>query len=283
MKTEEKNVTRRRSKHEAPGDGRRTARLGKELERSLSAYACAAAAAGVSLLAMTRSAEAKIVYTPADVKIAINGGLVPLDLNHDGVTDFVFSNSFHSIYTFSSPSFARLFVGTGAGNARNKFWGRGVMTSRGRNRFASALRAGFTVGANKSYFQKSPKALMARLDVDYLPNLGRAATTYRYTSHTSGQWLYTRHRYLGLRFMISGQVHYGWARVAVTRTGKGYGKNSIEATLTGYAYETVPNKPIITGKTKGPDVVIFDPASLGHLAQGAFGSPVWRKRNSKAR
>jgi hypothetical protein len=271
-------VITRSSKHEGQRDGRRTARLGKELEGSLSAYACAAAAAGVSLLAITKSAEAKIVYTPADVKIRINGGLVPLDLNHDGITDFVFSNSFHSIYTFSSPSFAKLFVGTGSGNTRNKIWGRGVMTSRGRNRFASALRPGFTVGANKLYFQKSPKALMARLDVDYLPNLGRAATTYRYTSHTSGQWLYTRDRYLGLRFMIGGQVHYGWARVAVTRTGKGYGKNSIKATLTGYAYETIPNKAIITGKTKGPDVITLDPATLGHLAQGASGVSAWRGR-----
>jgi hypothetical protein len=35
------------------------------------------------------------------------------------------------------------------------------------------------------------------------------------------------------------------------------------ATLTGYAYETIPNKPIITGKTKGPDVITLDPATLG--------------------
>jgi hypothetical protein len=279
MSIEQKNVGTRSSKHEGLGDDRRTARLGKELERSLSAYACAAAAAGVSLLAMTKSAEAKIVYTPADVKIAINGGLLPLDLNHDGITDFVFSNSFHSIYSFSSPSFARLFVGTGSGNTRNKIWGRGVTTSRGRNRFASALRPGFTVRANKSYFQKSPKAVMARLDVDYLPSLaGRGATYYyRHVSHTSGQWLYTQRRYLGLRFMIGGQVHYGWARVAVARTGTGYGKNSIVATLTGYAYETIVCKPIITGKTKGPDVITFEPASLGHLAQGASGILAWRR------
>ena len=32
---------------------------------------------------------------------------------------------------------------------------------------------------------------------------------------TWGQWFYTKHRYLGLQFVMGGQVHYGWARVAV--------------------------------------------------------------------
>jgi hypothetical protein len=52
----------------------------------------------------------------------------------------------------------------------------------------------------------------------------------------------------------------------------------IEATLTGYAYETIPNKPIIAGKTKGPDVITLEPATLGHLAQGASGISAWREQ-----
>ena len=57
-----------------------------------------------------------------------------------------------------------------------------------------------------------------------------------------------RGRYLGLKFLIRGKVHYGWARLNVT-----VGNSKITATLTGYAYETIPNNPIIAGKTKGPD------------------------------
>jgi hypothetical protein len=42
--------------------------------------------------------------------------------------------------------------------------------------------------------------------------------------------------------------------------------------LTGYAYETIPNKAIIAGKIKGPDVVTVQsdtaPGSLGRLALG---------------
>jgi hypothetical protein len=43
--------------------------------------------------------------------------------------------------------------------------------------------------------------------------------------------------------------------------------NNDSSTAIGYAYETIPNKPIVTGQTKGPDVV--EPATLGHLARGA--------------
>ena len=47
----------------------------------------------------------------------------------------------------------------------------------------------------------------------------------------------------------------------VTQLRPGY-----NATLTGYAYETIPNKPIVTGATKES----AEPAeSLGELAAGA--------------
>lgn len=61
-------------------------------------------------------------------------------------------------------------------------------------------------------------------------------------------------------------------------------------TLTGYAYETIPNKPIIAGKTKGRDDAVAEESSapplpnpesatLGALAAGARGS-IWRREPS---
>jgi hypothetical protein len=83
-----------------------------------------------------------------------------------------------------------------------------------------------------------------------------------------------KNRYLGLTFYIDKKKHYGWARVsAITRRHP----LRITGIVTGYAYETIPNKPIIAGKTKGPDVVTVQPATLGHLAAGASGIPAWRK------
>jgi hypothetical protein len=101
------------------------------------------------------------------------------------------------------------------------------------------------------------------------------------SAHWFGPWLNggkgVKNRYLGLKFKIKGRFHFGWARLTVTTT-----RDDFTATLTGYAYETIPGKAIIAGKTKGPDVTTVDPASLGHLAAGASAIPAWRPKRSAA-
>jgi hypothetical protein len=92
-----------------------------------------------------------------------------------------------------------------------------------------------------------------------------------------GPWANVANRYLGLKFQIKGKTHYGWARMTVKLS-----RADITATLTGYAYETIPNRPIVAGKTKGPDVITVQPASLGHLAAGAAAIPAWRRSESAA-
>jgi hypothetical protein len=66
----------------------------------------------------------------------------------------------------------------------------------------------------------------------------------------------------------------------------------ITAVLAGYAYEAIPNKSIVTGKTKGLDDVsnvaqpspaalhapTHQPASLGLLAMGAPALSIWRRK-----
>jgi hypothetical protein len=86
-----------------------------------------------------------------------------------------------------------------------------------------------------------------------------------------------KNRYLGLKFNIKGQIHFGWARLTVTTT-----KHDFKATLTGYAYETVPGKGIIAGKTMGPDDTTVAPTSLGHLAAGASAIPAWRVKQTQS-
>jgi len=258
------------------GRVRQGVRLKPGLEKSLRMYVGAAAGAA-SLLAVSSAAEAKIVYTPANMSIPTNGVPVPLDLNHDGIADFSFLGK---IWRGSSGSPA-IKLNVAADNKSNAIWGRGsfygyVPSVPGKGRpprgggyksaFASALRAGFKVGTNKSCFGNLSHGLLAWSEDS------RYRGPYFY-----GQWNgYTQHRYLGFKFIIAGELHYGWARLNVTAN------LGITATITGYAYETVPNKPIITGKTKGPDVVIFEPASLGHLAQGASGMAAWRTNQQPA-
>jgi len=97
------------------------------------------------------------------------------------------------------------------------------------------------------------------------------------------KWGYDHHgAFLGLKFTISGQTHYGWAHVTVSGTG---------SVLNGYAYETVANQPILAGQKSGPVVEAQDsllpiperqPASLALLARGADGLAIWRRTEETA-
>jgi hypothetical protein len=251
--------------------GRRSAkpksavRFSDEFEKRLSAYAACAVAAGVGLVATTKSADAKVVYTPANINIPLSQP-VPLDLNNDGQADFSFANR---SYTGPCCGYFRLALTIDAVASANRIWGKGQGNGGYfSQRFASALPAGRGVGANKSYFQgRAGSARMAGI-------LGAG-----YSSATDGQWPDAHRRYLGLEFVIAGKIHYGWARLNVSSISR---QNGITAVLTGYAYETIPGKPIITGKTKGPDVVTLQPATLGHLATGASAIPAWRVKQTAA-
>jgi hypothetical protein len=243
-------------------------RLVTELERRLTAYAGAAVASGVSLAALGAPAKAEIVYTPANT--VINGGY-NLDLNNDGKPDFGIGTgdvlgtfNYVNVACAAHVTYPNTPKGIACNYLTNQVWGRGTSA-----RFASALPAGVKVGPNQSYFQAAKYPFGVKMGW-----VGCKCTTYG-GSFTGGQWLGTQNRYLGLQFVINGEVHYGWARLNVGFTSKG----RITATLTGYAYETIPNKPIITGKTKGPDVVTVESATLGHLAQGASQIQSWRPRD----
>jgi len=225
---------------------RDAARLSESLNRHLSQYALAASAAGVGLLVLAQPAEAKIVYTPANKQITPKH-TIPINLNHDGKTDFSIHN------TFTCTSFCEYIVGSITvipGQDRNEavgFAGRS-------HHYASALAAGDRVGPKGPFL--SGNEVMAFGGYD-------AGTTS--VGYCAGPWKDVQKRYLGLKFLAEGKIHYGWARLNETCAKNG--ENT--AVLTGYAYETVPNKPIVTGKTKGPDVITAQPGSLGTLAVGA--------------
>src|SRR5689334_17172854 len=65
---------------------RKTADLSDSVHHRLNMYALAATAAGVGMLAGPPAADARIVYTAANVELS--GKPFPLDLNHDGKAEF---------------------------------------------------------------------------------------------------------------------------------------------------------------------------------------------------
>jgi len=228
--------------------------LSESLHHRLNAYALAATAAGVGVLALAQPSEARIVYTPAHHKIRCNTAL-DLDLNHDGTGDFRLINAFNTYNGCQGSGDAASF-NVKALNSANQIWGPSHAT---HSSWASALSEDVRIGPSRRF--DSRHARMA----GWNHVVG--------SSFAWGYWIDVRDRYLGLKFVVNGHVHYGWARLNL-RQKIG---TQIVATLTGYAFETIPNKPIIAEKTKGPDVVTVQAATLGHLAAGASAIPAWRR------
>ena len=228
-----------------------TAKLSKSTHLQLEMYALAASAAGVGVLALAQPAEGKIVYTPTNKQIGPHQE-VQLDLNHDDIVDFTLSNVVSCGTDICFYDFLQI---PASGNSAVGY------VLDGQLLLASALKSGARIGSGAAF-----KPGTAGL-VEIVFSFGGQST------NDFGRWRNVKKRYLGLQFQILGQAHYGWARLNVEVK-----KTTITGTLTGYAYETVPNKPIIAGKTKGKDVMYAAPASLGALAAGASGLRAWRKQ-----
>jgi hypothetical protein len=121
---------------------KRPSTLSESLHQRLNSYALAASAAGVSLLALAPPADAKIVYTKANIAINPNTKY-HLRFNNDGDTAFTIHN--HSSWG-----------GEGASNTlhiRPKWRRDGVLG------YASRLKRGVQVGP-KGQFQTTTQVML---------------------------------------------------------------------------------------------------------------------------
>jgi hypothetical protein len=247
---------------------RKTAILSESVHHQLNMYAIAASAAGVGVLALAQNAEAKIIYT-ATHRVLEAHHHYNLDLNHDGKADFklgyfysrVTSGTIRSIYASGVPA-------------------NGVEGTVGSPFLAAAFNRGTAIPNHHRFSQA--KARMA-YQCDGFIGMCAQTTSFK------GGWVNAIDKYLGLKFKIQGKTHYGWARLTIR--WEPYPIYKFAAVLTGYAYETIPNKSIIAGQTKGPDdagveesrnLSAPEPASLGALAMGAPGLSIWRRDESLA-
>jgi hypothetical protein len=261
------------------------ASLCESLRRGLDAYAIAASAAGVGMLALAPAAEGRIIFTPAYHRIPVNTNF-NLDLNHDGIVDFVVHNFYH-LYSSGGGVVVRSSLNAVAPGCRVHNYAvycpNALQTYSVNFIFgAAALPKGAKIGPTSSLFRGAEMIFLG------------------HTYSEAGFWAGATNRYLGVRFLdVKGATHYGWARFTVrdARTSK------MVAVLTGYAYETVPEKPIIAGKMFGEDDPSDNPddsehvpgpgasavnplpgvpqsAPLGALALGYQGIALWRRSES---
>jgi hypothetical protein len=238
------------------------------LSKSLASYVAAAGAAGVSLLAMARPAEAKVVYTPTYLGL---GNSIFIDVNRDGVLDvgiraygFCISEQAGSLCgEFNAINYSSYKLG--------KFLGAPG--------FTPALRAGQPINPASQF---SAREVIAS---DWYQFFSGTIKPPTWVGPFANGGKGVRDRYIGFKFNIGTEPHYGWLRVSVNiKNPQQHGYNAF---ITGYAYETEANKGIIAGaKTGAAEKADLSPSqidpispapSLGMLARGAVGLAIWRR------
>jgi hypothetical protein len=238
-------------------------------EHRLHLYSTAAVAAGVSMLALTPSSEAKVVITRKNIQIHV-GHLLSIDLNHDGISDLQFS--FRS-EADACVSYGSLFMQMAPGAAAI-----GGPIGFASGPYASALVRGAKIGPSAHFVGTGN---IVRIENDFFEYCSGSDE-----ARENGNWGGNPpNRYVGVKFLIHGTTHYGWIRLSVDFPLHIGSPRS--ATITAYAYETIANKIIVAGNTSSSTTdgvseqrpKSFEP-SLGMLALGADGLPLWRREGT---
>jgi hypothetical protein len=228
-----------------------TSVLPERLERRLLLYALATGGA-IGLAA--GPGQARVVFTPSNATFFGDRNF-PIDLNNDGTTDLVLELRLH--YGFDALVYLTA-VGEG---------GNGILHAY--SQFAAAVHPGGLIGAGASTFS----------------NQGVMASDYVILQ---GQFVAARRRFLGVKFLIQGQTHYGWVGF---RSVTFHGSHGFAVNLAGWAYETEPNTAIIAGVrpsggeaewSSGSPRPAAQPTSLELLARGNVALADWRRRKAAA-
>jgi hypothetical protein len=242
----------------------------KEFSHNLRLYSVAAATTGVSILALASPVQSEVVMTRKNIPLTNlqeGVGLTPIDFNNDGISDVSFGLDSFGPYSYVT---LNVFLKVPTGN--------GAIATKGappRNiPFANALVRGNKVGPSAQFNRGNPYASLIYI---YENDKSSACSNRRTSGHWAGN---NPDRFIGMRFQIKGQTHYGWVRITVATTAE-RGCADLSATITAWAYETVPNKAITIGASK--DSVAEEKGglpALGMLALGADGVALWRRQEA---
>ncbi|MFI5219412.1 MAG: T9SS type A sorting domain-containing protein [Bacteroidia bacterium] len=177
--------------------------------------------------------SAQIVYTNIipDTLINTNNESYDLDLNNDAIKDFVLG------YT-SVPAGCFCF-----GFYSGKNYARvsplqltnGIVISGG---YPSDLSVNTVIENSLNWNNASQQILVYQRPCCVNQNGGIQVCAACY----SGNWHTPTGPYLGLKFEIAGSIHFGWARLSIQI-------NSAKFTIRDYAYNSIPNQPILAGQT----------------------------------
>ena len=233
---------------------RKTINFSERFHKRWAGYAAAAGAAGVGMLAAAQPAQADIIYTPANILLMTpgDGETSIVSIAFDNGQDFDLSLFNHAFLTFCS-----WCIGNG-----ELFGDMYALTGpSGRALNGGPLPKGFKIGSMGS----APKSASL---MGWVSRRVPSSLRGTFKSISSGGPWAGQQGYLGVKFDLNGQIHYGWV------AGKGEGT---EFDITGWAYNTIANAPIDAGQGATPE-----PGTLGMLALGSLGLGFWRRRKPVA-
>jgi hypothetical protein len=188
------------------------------LNKKLKSYSAIAG----TMVAAANTGNAQVVYTNVTPDASVNtGGTYDLDLDNNGSADFQFAVT-HTTYMYGT-----LPVPIDYG-VLAPMPGNAIDTTAGGNATAHALNDPI----NGSLIWADDAAASYQL-------LGINIFSGYYTS---GNFLGQNDQYIGLRFKIGANDHYGWARIDMDA-------NATLITLKDYAYDATPNAMIPAGAT----------------------------------
>ncbi len=198
----------------------------RELLKNVKSYSAMA----VGLIAAD-AVQAQIVYKYVDHDMVVNGNFdaadwhdasawarYQIDLDDDGNTDYTL----------------RVLSGIQNGVADLDPAGDNQYVNNPANPFATPMEKGVEIGAASLDW----KGLMV------YPNgynyLGTMSTLGKTLAQGGGGFTGKTDKYVGLKFKIGSQTHYGWARLDARDDDRQY-------TLKDFAYESTPDKSILAG------------------------------------
>jgi len=229
------------------GRRKQSASVPVRLDRRLLSYAIAAGAT----LAASAPSRAEVLFTPNNSFLKPPSSLV-IDLNHDGVADFLLVVKQAYWYPYGMVGEANMdgFVYSNQLEARPH---HGVFVP-------VALKRGQLIGS-QAPFRHYPGVLAT----------GHGAYV--------GSFANIQNKFLGVKLVVKGEVHFGW--IGFRRVDA---RETVQVTLAGWAYETDPNTPIVAGDlgTAAPLDSSISPTSLEVLSAGHSGIEQRRKRTTVA-
>ena len=177
-----------------------------------------------AILSSSSLANASVVYTDVVPDVALNpNDTFNIDINNDAIVDFDLSFSTSS----GGGGFTSRLIkmeGLLSGNS---------MLVNGSN-YVDALSNSVSISTALTNWNGNRRIGFYSQYSSYF-----SSTTSTFT-FSRGGWSGLSNRYVGVKFDISGNIHYGWVRLSV---GSSY--NSV--TIHDYAYESISGNTILTG------------------------------------